>query len=187
MGQKRRAGGTAVVALVALVAFACGSQQSANQTTGPQPGVTKDTITIGATFPVSGPAAAYYSVAKGADAYFEYVNAHGGVAGGRKIKFTVLDDQYLPANTPAKARELVEQDNVFLTYGDLGTPTNLAVRDYYNQQKVPQIQVFTGSDHWGNDYDQYKWTMGWQPDYMAESIIYSKWLKQNAADAKIAI
>jgi ABC-type branched-subunit amino acid transport system substrate-binding protein len=178
----------AVGAIAAVVALACGSQTSTNnQTTENQPGVTKDQITIGATFPASGPASAYYSVAKGADAYFEYVNAHGGVAGGRKIKYIVLDDQYSSNITPAKARELVEQDNVFLTFGDLGTPNNLAVRDYYNQQKVPQLQVFTGSDHWGNDYDQYKWTIGWQPDYGAESIVYSKWIKQNASDAKIAI
>ena len=171
----------------AVMALACGAQQTANQQTQTDPGVTSTEIKIGATYPISGSASAYYSVAKGADAYFEYVNAHGGVAGGRKIKYIVLDDKYSSNETPAKARELVEQDNVFLTFGDLGTPNNLAVRDYYNQQKVPQIQVFTGSDHWGNDYDQYKWTMGWQPDYGAESIVYSKWIKQNAADAKIAI
>jgi branched-chain amino acid transport system substrate-binding protein len=180
-------GALALGGVAAIVSFACGAQQSTNQqATGPQPGITKDTITIGATFPVSGSAAAYYSVAKGADAYFEYVNANGGI-GGKKIKYIVLDDQYLPANTPAKARELVEQDNVFLTFGDLGTPTNLSVRDYYNQQKVPQLQVFTGSDHWGNDYSQYPWTLGWQPDYGAESIIYAKYVKQNESNDKIAI
>src|SRR5919201_6170501 len=178
----------ALGAIAAVVALACGSQTSTNnQTTENQPGVTKDQITIGATFPASGPASAYYSVAKGADAYFEYVNSKGGVAGGRKIKYIVLDDKYSANVTPAKARELVEQDNVFVTFGDLGTPNNLAVRDYYNQQKVPQIQVFTGSDHWGNDYDQYPWTIGWQPDYFAESIIYAKYIKQNEANDKIAI
>jgi branched-chain amino acid transport system substrate-binding protein len=187
MARTRLIGGVALGAIAAIASFACGAQQSSNQTTGPQPGITKDTITIGATFPASGPASAYYSVAKGADAYFEYVNAHGGVAGGHKIKFIVLDDQYSANVTPAKARELVEQDNVFLTFGDLGTPNNLAVRDYYNQQKVPQVQVFTGSDHWGNDYSQFPWTMGWQPDYGAESIIYAKYVKENESSAKIAI
>ena len=171
----------ALAALVLLLAGSAGAQSISD------PGVTATTVLVGGTVPLTGQAAAFGTVAPGAKAYFEYVNAHGGVAGGRKIKYIVLDDKYSSNETPAKARELVEQDNVFLTFGDLGTPNNLAVRDYYNQQKVPQIQVFTGSDHWGNDYDQYKWTMGWQPDYGAESIVYSKWIKQNAADAKIAI
>ena len=175
------------LAALTLAAVACGAQQSSTQQAKTDPGVTKDTITIGATFPVSGSASAYYSVAKGADAYFEYVNAHGGVAGGRKLKYVVLDDGYSPNNTPAKARELVEQDNVWITFGNLGTPTNLAVRDYYNTQKVPQLQVFTGSDHWGNDYGTHPYTLGWQPDYEAESIIYSKFIKSKEPNDKIGI
>src|SRR5438270_384885 len=174
------------IAAVAIITLACGAQQGQTSATQTDVGVTKDTITIGGTFPVSGPATAYYSVAKGADAYFEYTNAHGGI-GGRKIKYTVVDDAYSAANTPAKARELVQDDQVFLTYGDLGTPNNLAVRDYYNQQKVPQLFVFTGSSHWGADYTQYPWTLGWQPDYVSEGKIYAKYMPQNESSDKIGI
>jgi len=174
------------IAAVAIITLACGAQQGQTSATQTDVGVTKDTITIGGTFPVSGPATAYYSVAKGADAYFEYTNAHGGI-GGRKIKYTVVDDAYSAANTPAKARELVQDDQVFLTYGDLGTPNNLAVRDYYNQQKVPQLFVFTGSSHWGADYTQYPWTLGWQPDYVSEGKIYAKYMLQNESSDKIGI
>jgi ABC-type branched-subunit amino acid transport system substrate-binding protein len=176
----------ALLSAVVLGILACGSQQSAAQQAKTDIGVTKDTITIGATYPVSGSASAYYSVAKGANAYFEYINSKGGV-NGRKIKYLVVDDAYTPANTPAKARELVEEDQVFLTYGNLGTPTNLAVRDYYNSKKVPQLFVFTGSSHWGADYAKYPWTLGWQPDYVTESKIYAKYILQNEASAKIAI
>jgi len=175
------------MATLALVVVACGAQQSSSQQARTDPGVTKDTITLGATYPVSGSASAYYSVAKGANAYFEYINNAKGGVNGRKIKYLVVDDVYTPANTPAKARELVQEDKVFLTYGNLGTSTNLAVRDYYNQQKVPQLFVFTGSSHWGADYKQYPWTLGWQPDYVTEGKIYAKYILQSAASAKLAI
>ena len=175
-------------AAVALAAAGCGSQTSTNSGTTAQTevGVTSTEIDLGSIYPVSGAASAYYSVAKGADAYFEYINASGGI-NGRKIKFTVLDDVYSPANTPAKARELVEQDKVFAVYGQLGTATNLSVRDYYNQQKVPQLFVFTGSSHWGGDYSQFPWTLGWQPDYVTEGKIYAKDLLTNSPNAKIGI
>ena len=174
------------LAALTVAAVACGAQQSSTQQAKTDVGVNKDTITIGGTFPVSGTASFYYSVYKGANAYFQYVNDHGGV-NGRKINYIVADDAYLPANTPAKARELVQEQKVFLTYGDLGTPTNLAVRDYYNGQQVPQLFVFTGSSHWGGDYSQYPWTLGWQPDYITEGKIYAKYILQNEPSDKIAI
>ncbi|SRR5713226_2684977 len=175
----------ALGAAMAILAVACGAQQGTTAQT--DVGVTKDEIKIGATFPVSGSASVYYSVAKGANAYFQYVNTEKGGINGRKINFVVKDDGYLPANTPAKARELVQEEKVFLTYGDLGTPTNLAVRDYYNEQKVPQLFVFTGASFWGADYDKYPWTLGWQPDYITEGKIYSPYILQNFASSKIAI
>ena len=178
----RRAG----IAVIAVLTVACGAQQAANAPAATDVGIAKDSIALGATFPLSGPASAYAAVSKGMQAYFEYVNANGGV-NGRKINFTVLDDGYNPATTPTKARELVEQDKVFATFGSLGTPPTLATRDYYNQQKVPQLFVFTGSNHWGNDYAQYPYTLGWQPDYQAEGKIYAKDILSKNPGAKIAI
>ena len=187
--MKRSIRAIALIATLSLAGAACGAQTtSGNKSGGAQTdiGITSTEIHLGSIFPVSGSASAYYSVAKGANAYFEYVNAHGGV-NGRKVTFTVVDDGYSPANTPAKARELVQADQVFAVYGELGTPTNLSVRDYYNQSKVPQVFVFTGSSHWGADYSKFPWTLGWQPDYVTEGKIYSKYLLQNAASAKIGI
>ncbi len=180
--------GVAVAVAFAVAAIACGSQQSSGGgAAATDPGVTKDEIVLGGTFPVSGSASAYYSIAKGMTAYFQYVNDTQKGVNGRKIKFIVADDGYSPANTPAKARELVQEDKVFATVGDLGTPTNLAVRDYYNQQQVPQLFVSTGSDHWGKDYAQYPWTLGWQLNYGAEARMYAKYILQNEPGDKIAI
>jgi branched-chain amino acid transport system substrate-binding protein len=176
----------AVALTAAITTLACGAQQTSNTPVASDVGVTKDTITIGATFPLSGTAAAYAAVSKGMNAYFQYVNDNKGV-NGRKITFTVVDDVYNAANTPAKARELVDQDKIFATVGNLGTGPNLAVRQYYNDNKVPDMFVFTGSNHWGGDFAQYPWTIGWQPDYQAEGKIYAKDILTSNPSAKIAV
>jgi len=176
----------AVAVTAMLTTLACGAQQANNSTTASDVGITKDTITIGATYPLSGTASAYASVAKGMNAYFQYINDKGGI-NGRKVTYIVVDDVYNAANTPAKARELVEQDKIFAAVGNLGTGPNLAVRQYYNDNSVPDLFVFTGSDHWGNDFGQYPWTIGWQPDYEAEGKIYAKDILANNPSAKIAI
>ena len=85
-----------------------------------QPGVTATTITIGGTVPITGPAALFGSVGRGADAYFKYVNAHGGV-NGRKIKYLYRDDAYDPSKTVQLTRELVENDKVFAIFSTIGT------------------------------------------------------------------
>jgi branched-chain amino acid transport system substrate-binding protein len=103
------------------------------------------------------------------------------------INFTVVDDVYNAANTPAKARELVDQDKIFAAVGNLGTGPNLATRQYYNDNKVPDLFVFTGSNHWGADFAQYPWVMGWQPDYQAEGKVYAKDILKNNPSAKIAV
>lgn len=174
------------IGIAALTLAACGAQQSSVQQAKTVPGVTSDTITIGATYPLSGSATAYAALAVGANAYFQYVNEQGGV-NGRKITYNVLDDQYLPSNTPTKARELVEVDKVFATFGSLGSPTNAAVRPYYNDQKVPQLFVFTGNTLWGSQFNQYPWTVGWQPDYQSEAKLYAKYILQNYPSAKIGV
>lgn len=175
------------LAALTVAIVACGAQQSSTQQAKTDPGVTKDTITLGGTFALSGNLSVYHSLYNGANAYFQYINNEKGGVNGRKINFIAADDAYSPANTPAKARELVQEDKVFATYANVGTPTNLAVRDYYNQQKVPQLFVFSGSSHWGAEYDQYPWTLGWQPDYISEGKVYAKYILQNEPSDKIAI
>jgi branched-chain amino acid transport system substrate-binding protein len=182
MGLRR----LAAVAAGALALVACGAQQTSTQQAKTVPGVTNDTISLGATYPLSGSATPYAAIAVGSNAYFQYVNDHGGV-NGRKIKYTVLDDQYLPANTPAKTRELVEVDKIFAAFGTLGTAPNASVRPYYNQNQVPQLFVFTGASIWGSEYKQYPWTIGWQPDYQTEAKIYAKHVLQSYQGAKIGV
>jgi branched-chain amino acid transport system substrate-binding protein len=177
----------AAIAAFVVTLSACGSQQSSGTVTATDPGITSTEIKIGATFPLTGSASFYYSVAKGATAYFQYINNEKGGVNGRKINYIVLDDSYDASKTPDKARELVQDQKVFATFGDLGTPNNKAVRDYYNAQKVPQLFVYTGASTWGADYDKYPYTLGWQPDYVTEAVIYANYIKQNTPNAKIAV
>jgi ABC-type branched-subunit amino acid transport system substrate-binding protein len=149
-------------------------------------GVTANSILIGATVPLSGPAAAYGTIAKASDAYFHYVNDQGGV-NGRQITYKYLDDAYNPAQTVPLTKQLVEQDQVFLTFGGLGTQDQTSVRDYMNGKKVPQVIVATGATTFAAEYEKYPYTYGWQPVYQGESLIYAQYVQQNTPNAKIGV
>ncbi|HLI14025.1 MAG TPA: ABC transporter substrate-binding protein [Alphaproteobacteria bacterium] len=149
------------------------------------PGVSDTEIKIGNINPYSGPASAYGAIGKSIAAYFDKVNAEGGI-NGRKIKFISLDDGYSPPKTVEQARRLVEQDRVLLIFQSLGTPTNTAIHKYMNDKKVPQLFVATGAEKW-NDPKHFPWTMGWQPSYQVEARIYAKYILQNVKDPKIAV
>ena len=179
-----------VVTAGALVA-ACGAggRPSGDSSSGgaAQVGITKDTVTIGATFPLTGVAAPGYSeIPTGAQAYFDYVNAGGGV-NGRKIKYLVRDDGYNPTTTSEVTNELVLKDQVFAMLGALGTPTHSAVVDFLNSEKVPDLFVSSGSIQWGNDPKAKPYTFGWQPDYEIEGKIIGQWVAKNMPDAKVGL
>jgi branched-chain amino acid transport system substrate-binding protein len=156
-------------------------------------GVTARSVTIGGTFPISGPVAAYAPIAKGMQLYFSYVNARRAATDkkrgvyGRQIIFKVYDDQYNPAQTVQLTRRLVEQDKVFALVGGVGTEPQTPVRPYLNQQKVPQLYVSTGATTWGRDRKQYPWTIGWQPDYQSEGNAYGTYIRTTFPSAKVAI
>ena len=155
-------------------------------------GVTAKTVTIGGTFPLTGPAAAYAPIAGGMRAYFSFINARRGPDGkrgvyGRQIIWKVYDDGYNPANTVQLTRRLVEQDKVFATVGQLGTEPNLAVREYLNQQKVPQALVSTGATEFDAEWREFPWTIGWQPDYIAEGRLYGLNIKSTLNGKKIGV
>jgi branched-chain amino acid transport system substrate-binding protein len=175
--------------LVAALAFTVsGALGSAEQT----PGVTAKKITIGATFPLTGPVAGYAPIATGIRAYFSYINARRGPDGkrgimGRQVEFKVYDDAYNPAQTVQLTRKLVEEDKVFAVVGQLGTEPVLAARPYLNQMRVPQSLVATGASQWGTEYKEYPWTIGWQQDYIAEGRLYGQHIKANHAGKKIAV
>ena len=149
------------------------------------PGADDKEIKIGAIHPYSGPASAYGTIGKAIGAYFDKVNAEGGV-NGRKIKYIPTDDGYNPAKTVEMARKLVEEDEVLVVFNPLGTATNTAIQKYLNTKKVPQLFVATGATKWG-DPKTNPWTMGWQPPYAAEGRIYAQHLLETKPNAKIAV
>ncbi len=126
------------------------------------PGVTANEIHLGSSVPLSGEAAIAGNVARGIDAYFEYVNDKGGVF-GRKLKFTYLDDGYDPGRAVNNTIRLVQQEQVFAMFSSLGTNNNLAVRKLLNDAKVPQLFVSSGASTFGRDYKKYPWTIGYIP------------------------
>ena len=142
-------------------------------------------IKLGHVNPYSGPASAYGAIGKSIGAYFDKVNAEGGV-NGRKIKFISLDDGYNPAKTVEQARKLVEQEEVLLIFQALGTPSNSAIHKYMNEKKVPQLFNATGATKWG-DPKNYPWTMGYQPSYQSESKVFAAHIMETKPNAKIAI
>ncbi len=149
------------------------------------PGATDTEIKIGNINPYSGPASAYGAIGKAIGAYFDKINAEGGI-NGRKIKYITLDDGYNPAKTVEMARKLVEEDEVLLLFQPLGTPPNSAIHKYMNSKKVPQLFVATGATKWG-DPKNFPWTMGWQPNYQSEGKIYASHLLETKPGAKIGI
>ncbi|MFN2645978.1 MAG: ABC transporter substrate-binding protein [Burkholderiales bacterium] len=149
------------------------------------PGANDKEIKIGNTNPYSGPASAYGQIGKAIAAYFKMVNDQGGI-NGRKINFVSYDDSYSPPKTVEMARKLVEQDQVLFLFQTLGTPSNTAIHKYMNGMKVPQLFVATGASKW-NDPKHFKWTMGWQPNYHTEGMVYAKHILQTKPNAKIGV
>ena len=148
-------------------------------------GASDTEIKIGHTNPYSGPASSYGVIGKTIQAYWKSVNVAGGV-NGRKVNFISLDDGYSPPKTVECIRQLVEQDKVLCTFNTLGTPCNPAIHKYMNQKKVPMLFVATGASKWG-DPKNFPWTMGYQPDYHTEGVIYAKHLLANVKDPKIGV
>ena len=178
------------LALAAVLALTATGGTAA--TTAAAPGVTARTITIGGTFPLTGPASTYAPIPAAMKAYFSYINKRRGPDGkrgvfGRQIVWKYYDDQYNPAQTVQLTRRLVEQDRVFAVVGSLGTEHNEAIRPYLNQRKVPHLLVSTGASTWGNDFERYPWTGGWQPDYEREGRIFGQAIARNSPNAKIAV
>ncbi|KQU45002.1 amino acid-binding protein [Rhodococcus sp. Leaf278] len=180
---------TALVAVVSLAA-ACGAggrDEATESSEGSTVGITDTSVKIGAHFPLTGVAAPGYSeIPTGAQAYFDYVNAAGGI-NGRQIEYVVRDDSYDPTTTTQVVNELVLQDEVFAVVGGLGTATHSAVIDFLNEEGVPDLFVSSGAIMWGNDPEKYPNTFGWQPDYQVEGKIIGDWVTKNRPDAKVGL
>jgi branched-chain amino acid transport system substrate-binding protein len=150
------------------------------------PGVTPTQILLGGTGPLSGPESQYEPVLTGAQAYFSYVNDHGGVF-GRKIVYKVEDDSYDPAKTVQFTRQLVEQDKVFAIFNTIGTEHSLAIRGYLNQMQVPELFVGSGAATIASQHAQFPWTLGLLPSFIGEGSIYGRLITAGHPKAKIAV
>jgi branched-chain amino acid transport system substrate-binding protein len=192
--HRARVAAVAGLATVALLAAACGSgggsskpssgSSGSSKLTASAPGITASSILIGSHQPLTGVAApGYDEIAPASNAYFQYVNAHGGIY-GRKITYDYLNDQYNPTMTSSVVRQLVLQKNVYAIFNGLGTPTHLAVAPYLNAQKVPDVFVASGCECWDSPS---KWpdTTGWQLDYVREGKILGTYIKKHFAGKKI--
>jgi branched-chain amino acid transport system substrate-binding protein len=173
-----------------VIAAAAGTAAASHTST---PGVTKTQITIGGTFPYTGPASLYATIPSAEQAFYAYVNAKYHGVFGRKIKDITMDDGYNPAQTQPDVQKLVEQDHVFAVVGSLGTAPGLATWNYLNQHKVPQVLLATGDAYWGNCVHHVcqgstkPWTMGWQPDYPGEAKLYAKYILKHKKSPKIGV
>ena len=150
-----------------------------------QPGVSATEIKLGQTVPFSGPVSVAGVVGHASLAYFDAVNKAGGI-NGRQVKLTVLDDGYSPPKTVEATRRLVEDDNVLMMYGSVGTPTNAAVEKYLNLKKVPQLFITTGASRF-RDPEAFPWTMAFMPGYVQEGRAMARYVLDAVASPQIAI
>jgi ABC-type branched-subunit amino acid transport system substrate-binding protein len=172
-------------ALTALCISILGFAMPASAQKKYDPGASDTEIKIGQTMPYSGPASAYGTIGKVQAAYFKQLNEQGGV-NGRKINFISLDDGYSPPKTVEMVRRLVEQDEVLLLLGTLGTPSNTAIHKYVNAKKVPHMFLATGASKW-NDPQNFPWTIGFNPNYHSEGKLYGQHILATKPNAKIAV
>jgi len=179
-GGLRMLGGTfrLVLGLLAATAGTAVAQQYG-------PGASDTEIRIGQTVPFSGPVSVAGAVGHASLAYFAAINKAGGI-NGRQVRLIALDDAYSPPKTVEATRRLVEDENVLLMYGSLGTPTNAAVEKYLNQKKVPQLFINTGASRF-RDPKTYPWTMGFVPGYAAEGKAMARYVLETVPVPRIAV
>jgi branched-chain amino acid transport system substrate-binding protein len=149
------------------------------------PGVDDTEIKIGQTMPYSGPLSAFGTMGRAEAAYFDMVNAAGGV-NGRKIRLISLDDGYSPPRTVEQTRKLVESDQVLLLFSSFGTPPNTAAMKYLNAKHVPQLFIAATGMKWG-DPAGYPWTMAFLPSQKTGTQAYARYLLDKYPDAKVAV
>ncbi len=146
-------------------------------------GVSNTEIRIGQYGPQTGPAALWGAVARGTGCYFDMINAEGGIH-GRKIKYYLRDDGYMPPRTKAIVKELVEDKGIFALASGVGTATGMAVKKYLHRKKVPWVGPATGSSHWAYPPSKYLWAD--YPLYFDEASILVNYAVQTLGKKRIA-
>jgi branched-chain amino acid transport system substrate-binding protein len=174
-----RAPATVAVVCIAALLGVASARPDAEQ------GVPSRTVVLGGTVPLTGAFANMAGIARGAEAYFGYLNARGGVS-GRTIAYRYYDDAHDPALTLELTRRLVEQDRVFAVFNTVGTKHNLAVRPLLNGAGIPHLFA-TGLPGGSLQVRRYPWTMGFGPSYVDEGLIYGKYVAHTRPRARIGI
>ena len=149
------------------------------------PGVTDSEIKIGQTMPYSGPLSAFGTMGRAEAAYFEMINARGGV-NGRRIKLISLDDGYSPPKSIEQTRRLVESEEVLLLFSSFGTPPNTATMRYLNVRKVPQLFIAATGMKWG-DPRTAPWTMAFLPSQKTGTVAYVQYLLKHKPEARVGV
>jgi branched-chain amino acid transport system substrate-binding protein len=150
------------------------------------PGITDTEIKIGQNAAFSGPASVYGQISTAESHYFEMINAQGGI-NGRKLRLIALDDGYSPPKAIEVIRKLVEDEQVAILFQTLGTASNVAIRKYVNQKKVPDIWIGSGASVFSAAYKEFPWTIQFQPSYRVEGQMYAKYILAAKPNARIGI
>jgi len=143
-------------------------------------GVTATSIKLGVSTPLTGSAGLVYGKVPGAmRAYFDYINANGGV-NGRKISLVIRDDKYLPTLAATQTTNLILKDKVFALVGALGTATHSKAYTAAALAKnnVPDLFINTGFSGFTNKA-KYPTTFMVLPTYNMEAKVMAKVIKDN--------
>jgi ABC-type branched-subunit amino acid transport system substrate-binding protein len=180
--------GLVLTALTVIVLVAAGvvvARVASSDSKDSAPGVTSTEILLGTHQPLTGPAApGYREVSTAANAFFQYVNAHGGVY-GRSIRYEIMDDQYNPVNTLRVTQQLVDKDKIFAMVGGLGTAPHQAAVNFLTANGVPDLFVESGCTCF-NDPKNYPQTFGYFPDYKTEGKILGQYVRTNFPNGRVA-
>jgi ABC-type branched-subunit amino acid transport system substrate-binding protein len=151
-------------------------------------GVTSTTIKLGITLPMTGSASFGYKELPGAmKAYFDYVNANGGV-NGRKISLVVKNDGYLPKQAIQNTQDLIGKDKVLAVIGALGTANNKAVASSVNlgRRGIPSLFVNTGFSGF-NDRKKFPTSNTILPSYIMEAKMIGKYVNETYPSKKVCL
>jgi branched-chain amino acid transport system substrate-binding protein len=178
MSSMRVIGRMLFVSMIALASLGAMSQRS-------EQSASDNEIRIGNVMPYSGPLSEFGAIGQAEAAYFDMINARGGI-NGRKIRFITRDDNSDPSAAMELTRSLVEKEDVHFMFGSFGTPGNLATRWYLNEKKIPQLFVASGDEEL-SQAKAFPWTMGWQPSFRGEGRIYANYIQAYYPRKKIVV
>lgn len=168
-----------IVAVLTLALPAAGRAQQA------APGVTDTEVVLGTSTPLSGPAAAWGSVARGMEAWAAHVNDQGGLH-GRKIRMVVKDDGYVPGRAVANVAEM--KDSAFALVGLLGTAIINATKGTVVESRLPLIAPAGSARVWfGESRERLRGVFVTTPDVISEGEFLGAYAVKQLGLKRIAV